>query len=46
MVAKKINETVGQRVRLIYEEHKGLPTTCFGDTAYFVTDVQPLDKEQ
>ncbi len=44
-VAKKINETVGQRVRLIYEEHKGLPTTCFGDTAYFVTDVQPLDKQ-
>lgn len=43
-VAEKINETVGQRVRLIYEEHKGLPTTCFGDTAYFVTDVQPLDK--
>lgn len=45
-VARKINETVGQRVRLIYEEHKGLPTTCFGDTAYFVTDVQPLDKEK
>lgn len=43
-VAQKINETVGQRVRLIYEEHKGLPTTCFGDTAYFVTDVQPLDQ--
>jgi hypothetical protein len=45
-VAKKINETVGQRVRLIYEEHKGLPTNCFGDTNYFVTDVQPLGKEQ
>jgi len=45
-VAKKINETVGQRVRLLYEEHKGLPTSCFGDTAYFVTDVQPLDKQQ
>ncbi len=44
-VAEKINETVGQRVRLIYEEHKGLPTSCFGDTAYFVTDVQPLDKQ-
>ncbi len=43
-VAEKINATVGQRVRLIYEEHKGLPTTCFGDTAYFVTDVQLLDK--
>ncbi len=44
-VAQKINETVGQRVRLIYEEHKGLPTSCFGDTSYFVTDVQPLDKQ-
>ena len=42
-VAEKINKTVGQRVRLIYEEHKGLPTTCFGNTAYFVTDVQPLE---
>jgi len=45
-VADKINETVGQRVRLIYEEHKGLPTTCFGDTAYFVTDVQPLGQQE
>lgn len=45
-VAKKINETVGQRVRLIYEEHKGLPTTCFGDTSYFVTDVQPLGQQE
>ena len=45
-IADKINQTVGQRVRLIYEEHKGLPTTCFGETAYFVTDVQPLAKEQ
>ncbi len=44
-IAQKINETVGQRVRLIYEEHKGLPTSCFGDTAYFVTDVQSLDQQ-
>lgn len=43
-VAKKINETVGKRVRLIYEEHKGVPTTCFGETSYFVSDVQLLDK--
>lgn len=44
-VAKKINETVGQRVRLIYEEHKGVPTSCFGETGYFVTDIQLLDKQ-
>lgn len=43
-VAKKINETVGKRVRLIYEEHKGVPTSCFGETSYFVYDVQLLDK--
>ncbi len=42
-VAKKINETVGKRVRLIYEEHIGIPTSCFGETGYFVHDVQSID---
>lgn len=42
-VAKKINETVGKRVRLIYEEHIGIPTSCFGESTYFVHDVQLLD---
>ena len=40
VVADKINQQVGQRVALTYEEHRGLPTSCFGDTAYFVTDVK------
>ncbi len=43
-VAKRINETVGKRVRLIYEEHIGIPTSCFGESSYFVQDVQLLDK--
>ncbi len=43
-VAKRINETVGKRVRLMYEEHVGVPTTCFGETGYFVHDVQLLDQ--
>lgn len=42
-VVKKINATVGSRVRLIYEEHKGLPTSCWGETEYFVTDVKLID---
>ena len=42
-IAKRINETVGKRVRLIYEEHVGVPTTCFGETGFFVQDVQLLD---
>lgn len=39
-VADRINQQVGQRVALTYEEHRGLPTTCFGDTGYFVTGVR------
>ncbi len=36
-VAKKISDAAGKRVVLQYEQHKGIPTTCFGDTEYFVT---------
>jgi hypothetical protein len=43
-IAKRIDETVGKRVRLVYEEHKGIPFSCFGETGYFVQDVQLLDK--
>lgn len=45
-VAKRINETVGKRVRLIYEEHVGVPTSCFGETRHFVTGVELLDNPQ
>ena len=41
-VAERMNKTLGQRVRLHYEQHKGLPTTCFGETEYFVTEVEPV----
>jgi hypothetical protein len=41
-VAARINETMGQRVTLRYEEHRGLPTSCFGETDHFVTGVRPV----
>lgn len=41
-VARKINETMGQRVTLHYEQHVGVPTSCFGETDYFVTDVRAV----
>lgn len=41
-VAQTLNKTLGRRVRLHYEQHKGLPTTCFGETEYFVTQVEPV----
>lgn len=42
-VAAQINQTLGQRVALTYEEHRGIPTRCFGETGYFVTGVRPLE---
>lgn len=39
-VAAKINAIVGKRVALIYEQHKWVPSSCFGETEYFVTDVR------
>jgi hypothetical protein len=43
-VAARINKLVGQRVTLHYEEHLGLPTSCFGDTAYFVDDIRLVEE--
>lgn len=39
-IADKVNASVGKRVALQYEQHKWLPSSCFGDTEYFVTDVR------
>src|SRR4029434_6358981 len=41
-VAKKINDLIGKRVALQYEQHLGVPTSCFGDTSYFVTDAREV----
>jgi hypothetical protein len=36
-VAAKINANIGERLVLHYEQHKWLPTSCYGETEYFVT---------
>jgi len=41
--AKRIQATVGKRVALTYEQHIGVPTSCFGDTEYFITDVKQIE---
>jgi hypothetical protein len=38
-VVAQINSLVGRRVQLHYTEHRGLPSSCFGDTRYFVDKV-------
>ena len=44
-IAKLINETVGKRVRLTYEQHIGVPTSCFGETSYYVNHVQVVGEK-
>jgi hypothetical protein len=41
-VAARLDQTMGQRVALHYEQHRGVPSSCFGDTEYFVTEVRPV----
>ncbi len=43
-IANKVNDSLGKRVKLVYEEHKGIPTSCFGETSYFVKDISVLEK--
>ena len=42
-VAEKINKTMGKRVALVYEQHVGVPTACFGETDHFVSDVHNVE---
>ena len=42
-VAQLINQSLGKRVALHYAQHKGVPTSCFGETEYFVSDVKVVE---
>ena len=41
-VAAAINSSLGKQVKLTYEQHKGVPTQCFGETEYFVKNIDVL----
>ena len=40
--ARRVNALAGERVVLAYQQHKFIPTGCFGDTEYFVVDVRKV----
>ena len=44
-VAARINDLAGKRVVLHYEQHKFLPTSCFGETEYFVVSAKEMKDE-
>jgi hypothetical protein len=39
-VVEQLHKAVGRQVRLHYDEHRGLPTNCFGETDYFIDQVE------
>jgi len=39
-VAGELSRVMGKRVILHYKEYRYLPTTCFGETTYFVDRVE------
>lgn len=41
-LAEVINRAQGQQVAVTYEEHGGLPSSCFGETDYFVKGVRVI----
>ncbi len=43
LVAENINQSLGRRVALRYQQHKGVPTTCFGETEYYVIAVKVVE---
>jgi len=42
-VAAAINKTLGKRVALHFDQHRWIPSSCFGDTEYFVSGVQVME---
>ena len=40
-LARVMSKMMGSRVSITYEQHKGVPTSCFGDTEYYVIGVEP-----
>ena len=43
-VAEQINKVMGKRVSLHYEEKVGIPTSCFGETRYYVNKVTAVEE--
>jgi len=41
--AVRINQAMGKRVALTYQQHMGIPTSCFGETQYFVAGVKVVE---
>jgi hypothetical protein len=44
-VARQIMDNIGKRMVLSYSQHKGVPSSCFADSEYFVERMQLQDPQ-
>lgn len=45
-LANQLVQHTGQRLVLTYAQHKGVPSSCFGDTEYFVEKMTVFKENQ
>ena len=41
-LAHILEDNMGKQLSITYEQHRGVPTSCFGETEYFVTKVHKV----
>ncbi len=39
-IARVLEKNVGKRVSLTYDQHRGVPTSCFAETQYYITNMR------
>lgn len=42
-VISRINASMGKKTSISYEQHKGIPTSCFGESEYFAVDAKVIE---
>jgi len=43
-IAHVLQKNIGKRVSIAYEQHRGVPTSCFAETQYYITNVRLVDQ--
>lgn len=44
-LAAELSASAGKKIVLSYSQHKGLPSSCFGDTEYFAQQMQQFQDQ-
>ena len=42
-MAQLMNQGLGKKISISYEQHKGVPSSCFGETEYYVVKAKFLE---